>query len=576
MPVIGATTRAAVLGSSRVNPMVLSLAGFGAALSAPVRAVRAHRLLKKGSVVLLTLDGPVVELADRQPWWRRMPSRTMSLVRIRELVRMVASDPKITGLVVEIRSLHAGAAIATSLRQTLLQFKESNKPLLAYLPMGAGSREMLVASAADRIVAGPASSIAPLGIAVESRYFRRALDRVGVLPEIFARGEFKTAGESMARDSMSPEQREQLGAILDVMEGELMTALGAGRRRSSDEVRALIDGGPYRAPDALAHHLVDATGYDDDLPRLFAEGDERPKMVPAKSYLAVRRATPLRQGIGVVRVRGPIVSRAPLAIGRMAESEQIVGSLRAAREANAVRGVVLLIDSPGGSVLASDRIYHEVVRLAEKKPVVAYFGNVAASGGYYVAAGAHAIVAQPTTITGSIGVVAAHFVLSPLLGKLGIVTELVKRGARADMLSVNRPLDEGERQAMTREIEGYYQDFVDIVARGRNRPPEDIEKLARGRVYSGAEAYRLGLVDRLGDFETALDVVRERLGETRRLAPAVIKSPRTMPKPPELPAPFVEALDAAGLGGERALATLAVSLGGAERVLAWSDLAALW
>ncbi|HMI84328.1 MAG TPA: signal peptide peptidase SppA [Polyangiaceae bacterium] len=557
--------------------MVLSLAGFGNGLSAPFRALRARRLLRRGSLVVLILDGPVVELADRRPWWRRMPSRATSLASVREIVRLVAADAKVKGLVVEIRSIQAGAATATSLRQALLRLKESGKPLLAYLPMGGGSREMLVASAADKIVIGPASSIAPLGVAVETRYFRRVLDRIGVLPEIFARGEFKTAGESWARDSMSAEQREQLGAILDVMEGELMDALGKGRRRSPEDVRALVDGGPYRAPDAVAKHLVDAAAYDDDLPKSFASEDgERATMVPAKSYLAVRRSPPRRQGIGVVKLRGPIVSRAPLALGRMAESEQVIGALRAAGEAKAVRGVVLLIDSPGGSVLASDRIYHEVARLAEKKPVVAYFVNVAASGGYYVAAGAHAIVAQPTTITGSIGVVAAHLVLSPLLDKLGIVTELVKRGARADMLSPSRPLDPGERDAMSREIEGYYRDFVDIVARGRSRAPEDIEKLARGRVYSGAEAYRLGLVDRLGDFETALDVVRERLGETEPLAPAVIKPPRTMPKPPELPTPFIAALDRAGLGGARALATLGLSLGPAERVLAWSELAGLW
>ena len=526
--------------------------------------------------MVLTLDGPVVELADRRPWWQRMPSRATSLIRVRELVRLVAADPKVNGLVIEIRSLHAGAAVATSLRQALIRLKESNKSLFAYLPMGGGSREMLVASAADKIVIGPASSIAPLGVAVETRYFRRVLDRIGVLPEIFARGEFKTAGESLARDSMSTEQREQLGAVLDVMEGELVDALGEGRRRSPEEVRALVDGGPYRAPDAVARNLADATGYDDDLAGVFSNGDgKRAKLVSDKSYLAVRRAAPRRQGIGVVKLRGPIVSRAPLAVGRVAESERVIASLRAAREAKGVRGVVILIDSPGGSVLASDRIYHEVVRLAEKKPVVAYFVNVAASGGYYVAAGAHAIVAQPTTVTGSIGVVAAHLVLSPLFNKLGIVTELVKRGARADMLSPSRPLDEGEREAMSHEIEGYYKEFVDIVARGRSRSPEDIEKLARGRVYSGAEAYRLGLVDRLGDFETALDVVRERIGETRPLGPVVIKPPRTMPKPPELPTPFVQTMDAAGLGAERALATLAVGLG-AERVLAWSELAAIW
>jgi protease-4 len=539
--------------------------------------LRARRLLRKGTLVALTIDGPVVELAERRPWWRRLPSRVTSLQRVRELVTLIASDPKVQGLVVEIRALHTGAATASSLRDTLLRIKESNKALFAYLPMGAGSREMLVASAADKIVVGPASAIAPLGVAVETRYFRRALDRIGVLPEIFARGEFKTAGESLARDSMSAEQREQLGAILDVMEGELVQALAEGRRRTFEDVRALIDGGPYRAPDAVARGLTDATGYDDELPKLFASAaGERAHTVPAGRYLGVRRSPPRRRGIGVVKVHGPIVSRAPLAVGRMAQSELVIGALRAAGAAASVRGVVLLIDSPGGSVLASDRIYHEVVRLAEKKPVVAYFANIAASGGYYVGAGAHAIVAERTTITGSIGVVAAHLVLSSLLTKLGIVTELVKRGARADMLSPNRPLDEGEREAMCREIEGYYRDFVDIVARGRQRSAEEIERLARGRVYSGAEAYRLGLVDRLGGFETAVDLVRERLGETHPLGASVVKPPRAMPKPPELPAPFVEALDGTGLVGATDLATLALALSPAERVLAWSDLGAAW
>jgi protease-4 len=557
-----------------VTPLVLSLVGFGRALTAPFRAVRAQRLIRKGSVVVLKLDGPLVEMTDRRPFWRRISARATSLARVRELIALITQDVKVRGLLVEIRSLQSGAATATSLRQTLLGLKASGKSLFAYLPMGAGSREMLIASAADKIVIGPASSITPLGVAVETRYFRRVLDRIGVLPEIFARGEFKTAGESLARDSMSAEQREQLGAILDVFDAELVSALGEGRRRSPEEVRALVDDGPYRAPEAVARGLTDAVGYDDDLPKLVApEGSETARLVPASNYLGVRKSAPRPRGIGVIRVQGPIVSRAPLAIGRMADSEQLIGALRVARQSKAVRGVVLLIDSPGGSVLASDRIYHEVVRLAEKKPVVAYFVNVAASGGYYVAAGAHAIVAQPTTVTGSIGVVATHLVLGPLLGKLGIVTELVKRGARADMLSPSRPLDDGERAAMIRDIDGYYQEFVEIVARGRGRPPGEIEKLARGRVYSGAEAHRLGLVDHLGGFDTALDVVRERLGEPRQLEAALIKPPRATPTPPELPRPFVSVLEAARLDRVGELAALALSLGAGETVLAWSELA---
>ncbi len=198
--------------------------------------------------------------------------------------------------------------------------------------------------------------------------------------------------------------------------------------------------------------------------------------------------------------------------------------------------------------------------------------NVAASGGYYVACAAHAIVAQTTTITGSIGVVAAHLVLSPLLDKLGIVTELVKRGARADMLSASRPLDQGEREAMTLEIDGFYRDFVSIVAKGRKRPPEEIEKLARGRVYSGVDAQRLGLVDRLGDLNVALDWLKDELGAKEALCPAVIKPPRTMPKPPEIPAPFVAAIESLGGGILFEIAALSLGVGPTERALAWSGI----
>jgi protease-4 len=530
----------------------------------------------------LIIDGAVVELAEPVPWWRRRRTTTTTLSAVRQLCTTIANDDRVKGLVVEIRSLRAGAATATSLRRALLGLREKNKAVVVYLPTGAGSREMMVASAARRIIMGPQATIAPLGVAVETRYLRRALDKIGVLPEIFARGEFKTAGESLSRDSMSTEQRQQVGAVLDVLEHELLDALVAGRRLSVDEVRALIDGGPYRATEEK--RLVDAVGYDDELPALLEpdgsakteNGVKRPtpRMVSAGSYLSVKRPPPPSRRIGVVHVRGPIVSRVPVALGRVAVDERVIGALRRARDAQSISGVIILIDSPGGSVLASDRIHHEVLRLAEKKPVVAYFANVAASGGYYVAAGANAIVAEPTTLTGSIGVVAGHLVLAPLLDKLGIVTELVKRGARADMLSASRVLDDGEREAMTREIEGYYVDFVNVVARGRKRPAEEIEKLARGRVYSGLEAHRVGLVDHLGGFDVAIDVLKGKMGETRSVGPEVVKPPRTMPKAPEVPAPFVQAIDAIGGRQARELVALTLGLGPRESVLAWSGLVA--
>jgi protease-4 len=550
-------------------PWALSFGRWMFTLTIPLRALRAKRLVHRGDLVSLTLDGPLVEHAEKARFWQRRLQRT-SLQQIRALVDAIVRDPQVKGLLLELKSLKAGASTATSLRQILQRLGRAQKLLVVHLPMGGGSREMLLASAADRVIVGPQATISPLGVAVETRYFRRVLDKVGVLPEIFARGEFKTAGESLARDSMSSAQREQLGALLDVLENELIDAIASGRRLALPEVRALVDGGPYRARDAVQRGLVDAVGYDDELPTLADVNVKKPAtLVSAAAYLAVKRKWPSPKRVGVVHVAGPIVSRAPFAFSRMAVDERVIGALRVARESSRIEGVVVVIDSPGGSVLASDRIYHELTRVAEKKPVVAYFANVAASGGYYIGAGAHAIVAQPTTVTGSIGVVAAHLVLSPLLAKLGVVTELVKRGARADMLSSSRPLDPGEREAMTHEIEGFYRDFVDIVARSRKRTAEEIEPLARGRVYSGLDAHRLGLVDRLGDFDTAVDIVRERLGETRELTPWVIKPPRITPKPPAAPVPFVDAL--LSIAGPQAadLLTLACAAAPTEFVLAY-------
>lgn len=564
-----------------MNRALSQVKNVGSLVLWPFRAARAAVVLRNGGFVVLAVDGELAELPSlrRRFLLPRGPMPT-SIQRVRELSREVAADPKVRGVLVEIRSLRAGAAMATSLRDALTPIRAAGKHLVVHLPLGGGTREMLVASAGTRILGGPQASLSPLGVAIESRYLRRALDKVGVLPEIFARGEFKTAGEVLARDSMSSEQREQIGAILDAVHGELVGALAEGRNVARDEAVAWIDRGAMRAKDAAELGLLDGVAYEDEIPRL-ASGEERPKTIRAATYLGARRglrfAKVSARRIGVVSVRGPIVSHAPVPMRRLAVDDRIIGALRSAREDASVPGVVLYVDSPGGSALASDRIHHEVVRLAEKKPVVAYFANVAASGGYYVSAGAHRIVAQPTTVTGSIGVVAAHFVVAPLLEKLGIVTERIRRGARADMMSPTRQLDEGEREALSRELDGFYRDFVGIVAKGRRRTFDEIDRLARGRVYSGLDAAKHGLVDVLGGFDRAVDEVKALVGTSaKKLEPARIAPPRTMPAPPPPQGPMVGLLDALAAidGGPlvREATLLALSLGPTERLLAWESL----
>jgi protease-4 len=243
-------------------------------------------------------------------------------------------------------------------------------------------------------------------------------------------------------------------------------------------------------------------------------------LIDADDYLGLSERPLLRRlrrppSVMVVPVHGTIAHAAgPL--GAFATDERVAKMIRAARRDRRVKGVILHIDSPGGSALASDRMHHEIAQLAREKPVVACMANVAASGGYYVAAPARRIVCEPTTVTGSIGVVAARLTLNPLLERLGITTETIRRGAHAGLLGVSTRLGEDERAALRRELDATYKTFVGIVARGRNMPEDRVEPLARGRVYTGADAHAAGLVDTLGGFDAALR-------EVKALLPAPIR-----------------------------------------------------
>ncbi|WP_437734711.1 signal peptide peptidase SppA [Sorangium sp. So ce1335] len=573
----------------------------------PVSALRWAFAAPRGGYVVLEIDGRVVDLQPPRVrlalWWRPRRRAPLSVERVRELGKHLMKDPRPAGLLLRMRSVHAGPAVIASLRDALLEIRAGGKDLVAYLPMGADNTMLLLASAARAVVVGPETLVSPLGFAVEGRYVRRALEQVGVEPEVFAKGMYKNAGEVLVRDSMSAAQREQVGALLDARLVDLIASLAQGRRVEREAAARWIDEAPFGAEQAVARGIVDAVAYEDELEHMLATGllpgttaprraeggaggaahaadrPARARLVPAARYLGARRALSLRPMwprpiIGVVEVHGAIVSRAHFRGASLASEERLVASLRAARQNPRIRGVILHIDSPGGSALASDRIHHEVTRLAEVKPVVACMSNVAASGGYYVAAAAHAIVAQPQTITGSIGVVSARFALGPLLERLGVSTDVVKRGARADLFSPSRRLDAGERSVMERELDAIYATFLRVVARGRRRPVEEIEPLAQGRVYSGAEAQARGLVDMLGGFERALHELRQMIGpKAAAIEPAIVRASRYIPPPPLLPAPVPTLLELVGLRGLAAEVELAIHCEG-ERVLAYCGEAA--
>jgi len=404
------------------------------------------------------------------------------------------------------------------------------------LQRGGGHKELYVASAAERIYLAPRATITLLGLSASSHYVKPLLDRVGVEVEPFARKEFKTAAERVTRDSMSEPQREQLQAVVDGYTENVLAALAERTGTTPEQARKLFETGVFRGEDAIAARLVDKLAYEDELEELLGCDKQHPLM-EANRYFAFKERRlfrPLRRPpyIAVVAIKGAI-SESGAPTGRRAS---IVGALRRARRDRRALGVLLWVDSPGGSAEASDLIHREVVRVKEKKPVVAYFGEVAASGGYYVATHVDSIVAQPLSITGSIGVVSARLLARELLDKVGIRTEVLRTGPHADLFSPHRALTDDERALLNRELDAFYDSFVGLVAEGRGRSIEEIEPLARGRVWLAAEAHRLGLVDELGGMDSALDLLKARIDVAprlrERLEPMVIANYRLDPPPP--------------------------------------------
>lgn len=514
----------------------------------PLRYRRFRLAAPKAGWLVLKLDGRVVEIAPRRRFWERGQA-AISVDQVREALRLARLDPRVRGLVVSFKHASLGAAVATSLREALLEWRRCGKSLVAYLPLGMGTRELLVASAAEQIFLGHETWVTPLGFSAESPYFKRALEHVGVEPDVFARGEFKTAAEFLTSDVMSGAQREQLGALLDESWQRLLEGIGSGRGVSAERVAEWLDGSPYDAHEAARLGLVDGVVDDDEL-LLRLSGEEvahgdveaaldaaRGALIDLQRYAKRRRLAfrPLRRPrhICVVSLSGSIVSHAPGApqLGELVVDDEVCDLLDDVLDDHRAVGVVIHIDSRGGSALASDRILRAVKRVRARKPVVAYLGNVAASGGYMIALGASEMIAQPATVTGSIGVVAARVVVERLAQRVGVDVQRVTRGAHADMLSPFRHFSASERARFESLIEAGYQRFVSCVAESRGRSFDEIEPLARGRVWSASAAQQVGLVDHLGGLEVAVESVRKHIGPTAAGLSAVAVAATRMPSP---------------------------------------------
>lgn len=541
--------------------------------------------------IVVSLDGEIVEFPAPKPElpipgfltrFVPLPPGPQSLSSLRRLFEQLALDPRVKGVVLKV-GCSANTAIYQSLREILLKFRASGKRIIAYAETF-GPFQYYLACACDQIITPPSAEWNVLGFHNEYVFFKDTLDRLGVGVDVVNVSPFKSAGDSFARNDFSEESRAQAEWLLDARFDELVRGIVTGRTLSEARVRELIDCAPFGAEDAVRHGLLDAALYEDELEcylapaPLPAPGNQRlqkfagriEKIAPAiaKSIRQAQRTADEQSSrawvqlddvrkslliptieyapkvIGVVSIEGLITSgpnrRSPLPIpligGEVAGSSSVAQAIRRAEADDNVAAVILYVDSSGGAVLASDLMAREVRRLRTKKPVVVYMGGVAASGGYYVSALANHIVAQPLTITGSIGVISLKPNTQDAFEKLSLHRTSLQRGHHAGLYSDAAPLTEEERDVLTGTITRAYDDFKRLVAEGRNLPLDALEPICGGRVWTGAQAQERGLVDTLGDFTIALEKARElgKLPKDKRAAAILITPPRKSALPPAL------------------------------------------
>lgn len=465
------------------------------------------------SALVLSLRGDVPEAAPvdiELPFLQQQASPTVR--DIWTSLHQAATDNRIKALVLEPRGVDVGWARLQELRQEIVEFRRSGKPVYAYL-QSPGSREYYLASAADRIFLSPSDMLDVKGFLLEGLYFKDGLDKLGIQFQVDHIGRYKDAGDILTRNNMSPETREVLGQILDQLYGDFCSTVAQGRKKSADEIKTLIDNGPFTAEQAKAAGLVDQLAYNEELYSELTKKTNSSKLNRLDIRTYFRAAPGQGDRIAVLVGDGEIVQGDPSSgFGGQTEiaDRPFIKLIRQVRNDSAVRGVILRLNSPGGDALASDVLLHELKLLSAAKPTVVSMSDVAASGGYYMAMTGDPVIAYSNTITGSIGVLYARPVVHDLLDKLGIRAELLSRGKLADMESVSQPLSDAARQKLHESIQTTYRIFVSKVATARKRAYDQIDPLAQGRVWMGSQARQNGLVDQIGGLDQAVSMVRQK------------------------------------------------------------------
>jgi len=461
--------------------------------------------------------------------------------RLHEVIKRLdeaAADSKLGGVILHIKSPELRPGTNAEVRAAITRIRKADKKVYAFLE-SAMNQDYVLATACDQIIIPPSDALIINGLQMELTFFKRLFDKLGVRADFIQVGDFKGASEPFTRAEMSPEFRKQLDSVVDDYYQQMVTSIAEARKLDADKVKQLIDQGLFTAEEAKQAGLVDRICYEDELEAQLKSEHQAEELAINRKYGkkqreeldfsgiggfmkfmelmtggdAPKKKSSKRPKIAVIYAVGAIMtgeSSSGFLDDEMVGSDTIVKAIQKAEEDDSIKAIVLRVNSPGGSALASDLIWREIVRA--KKPVIASMGDVAASGGYYISMGAKRIFAEPGTLTGSIGVVGGKIAVKGLLDKIGVNTEVVRRGQNSGTFSITEPFTDHEREAWKRLMGETYKQFTTKVAEGRKLDVARVQELAQGKIYTGRMAVDVKLVDQIGTLQDAVAAAKEMAG----------------------------------------------------------------
>ncbi len=488
----------------------------------------------KYNLIEVELEGELPEEEEKSliPFYPR--KKKLTIWDLEKIFDHASKSQSVKGVFLIIRNLKIGLARAWGIRRNISELREIGKRVFVYLEAG-GNVEYLISSAAEMIYFSPWSTLNLIGLKAEVSFLKDAFDRLGIEAQLRGLGRYKSAAETFTRTNMSGPHREMLDSILDDFYAQFIESISHGRGTEENSIRELVDRGPFTAEDALREGLVDGIGYEDDFKEKIRESlTDRIRKISALSLLRlinlkdlIRRVVAKIKGkcqvIAIVSDSGMITHGSSKGTGmaKILGSQTIISQLNNLAKDRDVKAIILRILSPGGSGLASDLICHHLKVIAEKKPIIVSMSDVAASGGYLIGLGASKIVAEPFTLTGSIGVISGKFNLQNLYEKLGVIKESITRGKSALMFSSSRGFTKTEEENLLKMMKSLYNRFVERVAIERKKDFEKAERLSRGRVWTGRQAKDHGLIDEIGGMRLAIDVAKREAGIPETVSPVI-------------------------------------------------------